>query len=119
MATCDKCQSDCESDELRDLAGAQVCEDCYLDGVEITKTCDPWAVHSAKSTLPSQGLPPLTPIQQQIYDLIVQEKELTPAEAAGRLNISEPELRREFATLRHLELLKGQKTPDGVVLTLF
>jgi hypothetical protein len=119
MATCEKCQSDCEPDDLRDLAGTQVCEDCYLDGLEITKTCDPWAVHSAKSTLPAQGLPPLTPLQQQLYDMIVEEQELTPAEAAGRLKVSETELRREFATLRHLELLKGKKTPDGVVLTLF
>jgi hypothetical protein len=119
MATCDKCRSDCDADELRDLGGAQVCEDCFLDGVEITKTCDPWAVHSAKNTLPAQGLPPLTPLQQRIYDLIVQEKQITPAEAASSLKISETELRREFATLRHLELLKGAKTPDGVVLTPF
>jgi len=119
MTRCEKCQSDCEPDDLRDLAGRQVCEDCFLDGVEITKTCDPWAVHSAKSTLPAQGLPPLTPLQQQLYDLIVQEKELTPAEAAGRLQVSEVDLRREFSTLRHLELLKGKKTPDGVVLTPF
>ena len=119
MATCDKCGCDCEPEELRDLAGKQICEDCYLDGVEITKTCDPWAVHSAKNTLSADCKPILTDIQQQIYDLIVKEKELTPAEAASRLNISETELRREFATLRHLELLRGAKTPDGVVLTTF
>jgi len=119
MATCEKCRCDCDSDDLRELDGKQVCEDCYLDGVEITKTCDPWAVHSAKSTLPAQGLPPLTPLQHQLYDLIVQEKQLTPAEAARRLEISETELRREFATLRHLELLKGAKTPDGVIITVF
>ena len=119
MPSCDNCGCDCDVDELRDLAGKQVCEDCYLDGVEITKTCDPWAVHSAKNTLTSDGLPQLTEIQQQIYDLIVQEKELTPEEAARRLNIPETELRREFATLRHLELLRGAKTPDGVVITTF
>jgi len=119
MARCEVCRCDCDSAELRDLAGKQVCEDCFLDGVEITKTCDPWAVHSAKSTLPAQGLPPLTPLQQQLYDLIVQEKQLTPAEAASRLNISETELRREFATLRHLELLTGKRTPTGVIFTLF
>ena len=119
MSTCDKCGCDCDAADLRDLAGKQICEDCYLDGVEITKTCDPWAVHSAKNTLSADGKPILTDIQQQIYDLIVKEKELTPAEAASRLNISETELRREFATLRHLELLRGAKTPDGVVLTTF
>jgi hypothetical protein len=119
MNNCDKCGCDCEPDELRDLAGRQVCEDCFLDGVEITKTCDPWAVHSAKNTLAAQGELQLTPIQRQIYDLIVQEKQLTPEEAASRLKIPETELRREFSTLRHLELLKGAKTPKGVVITLF
>jgi hypothetical protein len=119
MPSCDKCGCDCDADDLRDLAGQQVCEDCFLDGVEITKTCDPWAVHSAKNTLSEDGKPQLTPIQQQIYDLIVQEKQLTPEEAASRLNIPETELRREFATLRHLELLRGAKTADGVIITTF
>ncbi len=119
MASCDKCGCACDSDDLRELSGKQVCEDCYLEGVEITKTCDPWAVHSAKNTLSEDGKPHLTPTQQQIYDLIVQEKQLTPEEAARRLNMSETELRREFATLRHLELLRGAKTPDGVIITTF
>lgn len=119
MATCESCGRNCDPADLRDLAGKQVCEDCFLDGVEITKTCDPWAVHSAKKTLPAQGLPPLTPLQQQLYDLIVREKQLTPEEVAGRLGISQTELRREFATLRHLELLRGAKTANGVVITLF
>ena len=119
MANCDKCGCDCDSADLRDLAGKNVCEDCFLDGVEITKTCDPWAVHSAKNTLAADGKPHLTDIQQQIYDLVVLEKEITPAEAASRLNIPETELRREFATLRHLELLRGAKTPSGVVITTF
>ncbi len=119
MDKCDRCGCDCDAEELRDLAGKKVCEDCFLDGVEITKTCDPWAVHSAKNTLSADGKPLLTEIQQQIYDLIVQEKKLTPEEAAKRLNIPETELRREFATLRHLELLRGAKTESGVVITTF
>jgi hypothetical protein len=119
MTKCDRCGCACDAGDLRDLAGKNVCEDCFLDGVEITKTCDPWAVHSAKNTLSADGKPLLTDLQQQIYDLIVQEKELTPEEAASRLKIPETELRREFATLRHLELLRGTKTEKGVVLTTF
>jgi|WetSurMetagenome_2_1015567.scaffolds.fasta_scaffold1147815_1 hypothetical protein len=119
MPSCEKCGCDCDAAELRELAGKKVCEDCYLGGVELTQTCDPWAVHSAKNTLSADGKVHLTEIQQQIYDLIVQEKKLTPEEAASRLNIPETELRREFATLRHLELLKGEKTADGVIITTF
>jgi len=74
-----------------------------LDGVEITKTCDPWAVHSAKSTLPAQGLPHLTPLQQQLYDLIVREKQLTPAES--RLMLKENNHRLRFLADSEIEAL--------------
>ncbi len=119
MTECEHCRQVCAPEDLRDLAGKRVCEDCYIDGVELTQTCDPWAVHSAKNTLATQGLPQLTPIQQQLYDLVVAEKEISPPAAATRLGVSETELRREFATLRHLELLRGAKKPGGIVLTLF
>lgn len=33
--------------------------------------------------------------------------------------LTETELRREFATLRHLELLRGQKQRQQVLITLF
>lgn len=52
MATCENCGRHCDPAELRELAGKQVCEDCFLDGVELTRGCDPRAVHSAKKTLP-------------------------------------------------------------------
>jgi len=119
MAVCDQCRQACDEADLRDLAGNKICEDCFIDGIEITRTCDPWAVHSAKNTLASQGGPQLTPFQQQVYDLVREMRQISPAAAAARLGITESELRREFATLRHLELLRGAKTPDGIVLTLF
>ena len=119
MAECHRCRQACDDAELKDLAGNKVCEDCYIDAIEITKTCDPWAVHSAKNTMASQGGPQLTPLQQQVYDLVREQNEISPAAAAAHLGVSETELRQEFATLRHLELLRGKKTPDGVVLTLF
>ena len=35
MPTCDNCGCGCDPEELRELAGKQVCEDCFLDGVEM------------------------------------------------------------------------------------
>jgi hypothetical protein len=40
-------------------------------------------------------------------------------EAAGLLGLTEDELRREFATLRHLELLRGHKEGQQVFIALF
>ena len=27
----------------------KLCDDCYMDALSPTKTCDPWAVYTAKS----------------------------------------------------------------------
>ncbi len=89
MPTCFKCGCECEPDELRTWPASSL-RGLFLYGVEITKTCDPWAVHSAKNTLAADGKPQLTPLQQQIYDLIVQEKELTPAAALSACIFPKP-----------------------------
>ena len=48
MAQCNRCRLECDEAELRDVLEQRLCEDCYIDNVELSKTCDPWAVHSAK-----------------------------------------------------------------------
>ena len=40
-------------------------------------------------------------------------------EAAGELGLTEEEVRREFATLRHLEILRAQKQHEQVLIALF
>ncbi|AEB08374.1 hypothetical protein [Desulfobacca acetoxidans] len=118
MATCSSCQAICEEEELREYGGERLCEDCYINRVEISKTCDPWAVHSAKSTLAVQGLR-LTPNQEKLLALIRAEKEVDMIEAAARLKWSQTELQQEFTVLRHMELLRGVKKSDGRAITLF
>ena len=49
-----------------------------------------------------------------------QEKgEVSFVDAASALGISEDEVRREFAVLRHLELLRALKKDQGIFLTRF
>lgn len=112
------CRVECEEHELQDMGGRQLCEDCYIDNVQLSKTCDPWAVHSAKSTLASQGMR-LTPEQERLLELVRAEKEISPAEAAHRLGVTEKELQENFTVLRHMELLRAAKKKDGRVITLF
>jgi transcription initiation factor IIE alpha subunit len=88
-----------------------------LDIVTIPKTCDPWAVHSAKNTaLISDSL---TAEQQEILDLIKKSGPLTAEEICTELSINSNELQRNFATLRHMELARGFKRGDQVYYTLF
>jgi len=117
MMKCDKCSAEVSSEEKFEHSGQTLCEDCYLDIVTIPKTCDPWAVHSAKdTTLISDGL---TAEQQQLFDLIEQNGPLTAEEICAALSITSDELRRNFSTLRHMELARGFKKGDQVYYTLF
>lgn len=118
MQPCDRCGTSCEAEDLREHAGRQLCEDCYLEAASTVKTCDPWAVHLAKSDR-GRGPVSLTPRQQQVYDLVKAAGEISITEACRRLGLSEEALRHEFATLRHLELLRACKRGDAVHLTLF
>jgi hypothetical protein len=114
---CDKCGVEVPSEEKFEHSGQTLCEDCYLDIVTIPKTCDPWAVHSAKNTSPiSDGL---TAEQQEILDLIKKNGPLTAEEICTKLSINSNELQRNFATLRHMELARGFKRGNQVYYTLF
>jgi transcription initiation factor IIE alpha subunit len=117
MMKCEKCEVEVSAEEKFEHSGHTLCEDCYLDIVTIPKTCDPWAVHSAKNTaLVSDSL---TAGQQEILDLIKKNGPLTAEEICAELSIDSNELQRNFATLRHMELARGFKKGDQVYYTLF
>jgi hypothetical protein len=84
----------------------------------VVKTCDPWAVHLAKSDKSRAGVQ-LTPRQQKLYDLVTTRGEISIPEAMAAMHLSEENLRHEFATLRHLELLRGTKKDGQVFLVPF
>ena len=114
---CEKCAVEVSAEDQFEHSGHTLCEDCYLDIVTIPKTCDPWAVHSAKNTaLISDSL---TAEQQEILDLIKKNGPLTAEEICTELSINRNELQRNFATLRHMELARGFKRGDQVYYTLF
>jgi hypothetical protein len=116
---CAKCGGACDPAEAREYQGQELCEDCYLDAMSPTKVCDPWAVHTAKSLKDLPGGHDLTPRQQQLFDLVKERSEVPIPEAAALLGLTEDELRREFAPLRHMEKLRACKKDDLILLTLF
>jgi len=117
--TCAKCAANIDPAESREYAGQVMCEDCYMDALSPTVVCDPWAVHTARSLKDLPGGHALTPPQQQLYDLVQDRGEIPMAEAAAHLGLTEDELRRVFAPLRHMEKLRGCKKDDVIHLTLF
>jgi hypothetical protein len=118
VTVCERCGSACEPEELRERGGQHLCEDCYIEAASEVKTCDPWAVHLAKSDK-GRGAMTLTPLQERLYELVKSLGEISIPEACRQLGLEEAALRREFATLRHLELLRATKRGTEVHLTLF
>jgi hypothetical protein len=99
---------------------APFCEDCYMDILSPPKACDPWAVHSAKTFLRGkEKLSTLTPFQLKIVDYIRGKGEATIEEMVENLNLGEEALRREFAVLRHMEIIKATKKGDKIFYLLF
>jgi len=118
---CDQCQTNLEPEEARDHNGRVLCEDCYLENVSRVKVCDPWAVYCATSA-ERHGIPaPLTPIQNEILQLLKKAGSLEPAQLLQELGreLTMPQFEREFAALRHLEKVRGEKLGDKVVIRLW
>ena len=116
---CAKCGAAMDADEVKEYRGEELCEDCYMDALTPTVVCDPWAVHTAKSLKDVPGGQDLTPTQQKLFNLVKERGEVPMAEAAAHLGLTEEDLRREFAPLRHMEKLRACKKDDIIHLALF
>ncbi len=116
---CTRCGAGLQGEEPRRYFDQVLCEDCYVEALSPLRTCDPWAVHCARTLKDLRGGLTLTARQQQLYELVTEKGEVSVVDAASALGISEDELRREFAVLRHLELLRALKKDQGIFLTRF
>jgi hypothetical protein len=114
---CDQCHSDIAPGEEKEYLGQTLCEDCYMDSLSPVKTCDPWAVHSAKSLEKySAGSSTLTPIQSKILEILERTGGLEPPALLREIGekMTLKELEREFSSLRHMEKARGEKRGDRI-----
>ena len=119
---CQRCQRDISDDESFGYFGEVLCDDCYMDAMSPAKACDPWAVYSATRTRESTGLKGeegLTPLQKEIYEFIKNKGKVTAEEIIKNFKITQRDLENQFATLRHCELVRGQKEGDKVYIVPF
>ncbi len=115
---CERCGTLLSAGECREHDGKSLCEDCYISALDPPKACDPWAIRLAKRDKGRGGLQ-LTSVQRQLYDLVKSRGTISFPEAASLLGLTEDDVRREFATLRHLELLRAHKHRQQVLIALF
>ena len=119
---CQRCQRDIPEDECYKYLGETLCDDCYMDAMSPAKPCDPWAVYSATRTRESLGLngvEGLAPLQKEIYEFIKNKGKATAIEVMANFNITQEDLESVVATLRHCELIRGQKDGDKIYLVTF
>jgi len=117
---CSKCGKTLEKHQCYEYQGNLFCEDCYMDILSPPKACDPWAVHSAQTFLKGKDkLSTLTPLQLKIVNYIKGKGEATIEEMVENLNLAEEVLRREFAVLRHMEIVKATKKGNKIFYILF
>jgi len=114
---CEKCGLELSETETNNYQSKTLCEDCMFDLMNPPKTCDPTAVHSTltiRTQLGQSGTDGLSELQKKIHDLVISKGRISSEELLAALGLSMPEFEREFAVLRHCELLRGFKE-DGVL----
>jgi hypothetical protein len=119
---CDRCNAVIEEGEEREHLGQMLCEDCYMDALSPAKSCDPWAVHSAKSFERHSGSPvTLNPIQTEIIGILEEtggiEREALLEQLKEKFTRSQVE--REFAALRHMERVRAEKREGKIFLRIW
>lgn len=117
---CDRCGVILKEEEKYDFHGKTLCEDCYFYETNPPKACDPMAVSTALSIrkqLGQTGINGLTDLQKTIYNTIEAHGKITREELAKTINLKPEELDRQFAILRHCELVRAFKEGDRVYLT--
>lgn len=112
---CDRCASPLSPDDALTQGSQTLCERCLMDAMSPTKACDPWAVKLAKGAMTEsgQGAAELRGLEKAIFDLVTGRGRVPKKEVPGLLGVSPGEVDRAFAVLRHMELLRGDRQPDG------
>ena len=119
---CVRCKISLNGEESYELHGKVLCEDCCFELMNPPKVCDPLAVSSTLSVrkqLGQTGTEGLTDLQKKIYDIVAERGKISREELTSCLNLTPEKMEREFAILRHCELLRAFKEGNIVYFAKF
>jgi hypothetical protein len=119
---CDKCAATIVAGDERIHQNQTFCEDCYMVALSPIKTCDPWAVHSAKNFERLAGdKKQLTPLQAEILEKLKVHGAMEPVTLLAKLgvNMQLADLQRDFSILRHMEKVGAEKQGDTILWRLW
>lgn len=117
---CDRCGEDIQTGEEMDYYGQMLCEDCYIQALSPARACDPWAVRSAQSLSQlDAGYAQLSEKHASILQVLEETGGIEAEAIAERLDMKMPDLRRELATLRHMEKVRAEMRGSRKVVCLW
>ena len=117
---CEKCGQDIREGEEHDYNDQAICDDCYMDALSPTRTCDPWAVYTAKSISDmASGALQLNDIQTKILDILEETGGVEFSVLVERIGEDHRVVEREFAALRHIEKVRAEMREDKKVMRLW
>ena len=117
---CDKCSQNIEDGGEREFHDQKLCDDCYMDALSPTRTCDPWAVYTAKSiSEKSSGPIQLNEIQAKILQVLEETGGVEFPALIEKVGTEAKVIEREFAALRHIEKVRAKMRGDEEVLRLW
>jgi NMD protein affecting ribosome stability and mRNA decay len=120
MMFCTRCGEKIEQGEEREHLGNVVCEDCYMDLLSPAKTCDPWAVYTAKSCTDQENADMhLNSVQQKILSILKETGGVEPNTLIKQLDIKPSDFERELAALRHMEKIRAELRAGKKMITLW
>jgi ribosome-binding protein aMBF1 (putative translation factor) len=114
---CERCGAEIHPDEAMKAQGQEICEDCYIDLAAKPKTCDPWAVYSAKNLSPENA--GMNENQRRIIEYMETHGPTPPARVARDLGLSLDDFEREMAPLRHMERIRARLEDGRKVVCLW
>ncbi|MGD6932858.1 MAG: hypothetical protein ACQCN5_01475 [Candidatus Bathyarchaeia archaeon] len=119
---CTNCGNNLEENQVYTFQGKTVCEDCCFDLMNPPRVCDPTAVSQTlmiRKNLGHSGTEGLSDLQKKIFDTVVAAGTIPHGELLAKLGLNENEFQKEFAVLRHCELLRAFKEGNAVYLAKF
>jgi hypothetical protein len=91
-----------------------------MDALSPTQACNPWAVYLAKSSMNGgKNYSEVTDTQEKIIQVLEETGGLEHSILSERLKIKPSDLKRELATLRHMEKIRGENRDGKIVVKLW
>ena len=117
---CERCKEEIPKGDEMEHYGETLCEECYMRALSTARACDPWAVHSAQTLSQlDEDYSTLSETQARILQVLTETGGVAMKVVAQELEMSLVELEREFATLRHMEKVRGQMRNGQKIICLW